>query len=88
MGNRDQSQLRTGSVDDERPSLIEELALKLAYEGQRWSDLVRVALRRNDPAFLADKVYLKLKRANNPQADAVRAKLMNKSNWFLPFKLK
>ncbi|WP_375443975.1 RagB/SusD family nutrient uptake outer membrane protein [uncultured Fibrella sp.] len=69
-------------------SLIEESALELAYEGQRWPDLVRVALRRNDPAFLADKVYLKLKKANNPNADAVRTKLMDKNNWFLPFKLK
>ncbi|WP_394990554.1 RagB/SusD family nutrient uptake outer membrane protein [Emticicia sp.] len=69
-------------------SLIEESALELAYEGQRWGDLVRVALRRNDPAFLADKVYQKLKKANNPNADAVRAKLMISSNWYLPFKLK
>lgn len=69
-------------------SLIDESALELAYEGQRWGDLVRVALRRNDPAFLADKVYQKLKKANNPNADAVRAKLLVSSNWYLPFKLK
>lgn len=69
-------------------SLIEESALELAYEGQRWGDLVRVALRRNDPAFLADKVYQKLKKANNPNAEAVRAKLLVSSNWYLPFKLK
>ena len=69
-------------------SLIEESALELAYEGQCWPDLVRIALRRNDPNFLADKVYQKLKRANNPNAEAVRTKLMNKNNWFLPSKLK
>lgn len=69
-------------------SLIDESALELAYEGHRWPDLVRIALRRNDPNFLADKVYQKLRKANNPNADAVRAKLMNKSNWFLPFKVK
>jgi hypothetical protein len=69
-------------------SLIEESALELAYEGQRWGDLVRVALRRNDPAFLADKVYQKLKKANNPNAEAVRAMLLVSSNWYLPFKLK
>ena len=68
-------------------SLIEEDALELAYEGQRWGDLVRVATRRNDPAFLADKVYLKLKKANNPNAEAVRSKLMDRNNWFLPFKI-
>jgi starch-binding outer membrane protein, SusD/RagB family len=48
--------------------------------------LVRIALRRNDASFLADKIYAKLKKENNPMADAVRAKLMNKENWYLPFK--
>lgn len=36
---------------------IDEAGLELAFEGRRWSDLLRFALRRNDPAFLADKVY-------------------------------
>lgn len=66
--------------------IINEGALELAYEGRRWSDLVRVALRRNDPAFLADKVYEKLRKENNPNAAAVRTKLMNPENWYLPFK--
>lgn len=68
-------------------SIINEGALELAFEGHRWSDLMRVALRRNDPAFLADKVYNKLKKANNPKAEAVRAKLMDPANWYLPFKM-
>jgi hypothetical protein len=67
-------------------AIINESGLELAYEGKRWPDLVRVALRRNDPAFLADKIYNKLLRENNPQAAAVRAKLMNRDNWWLPFK--
>jgi hypothetical protein len=67
-------------------ALINEAALELAYEGKRWPDLVRIALRRNDPSFLADKIYNKLLAENNPQASAVRAKLMNKDNWWLPFK--
>ncbi len=68
-------------------AIIDEGALELAFEGHRWGDLVRVSLRRNDPAFLADKVYQKLKKANNPNAEAVRTKLMTKENWFLPFKI-
>lgn len=68
-------------------SLIEENALELAFEGHRWGELVRIALRRNDPAFLADKVYNKLLKAGNPNAAAVRAKLMTQSNWYLPFKM-
>lgn len=67
-------------------SIISENALELAFEGHRWGELVRVALRRNDPAFLADKVYSKLSKAGNPNAAAVRAKLMNVNNWYLPFK--
>ncbi|MGC4234186.1 MAG: RagB/SusD family nutrient uptake outer membrane protein [Niabella sp.] len=66
--------------------IVEEAALELAFEGRRWSDLVRIALRRNDPSFLADKVYEKLRKQNNPAAATVRAKLMNKENWYLPFK--
>jgi tetratricopeptide (TPR) repeat protein len=65
--------------------LINESALELAFEGQRWADLLRIAKRRNDPAFLADKVYAKMQKAGNPNAEAVRAKLMG-GNWFLPFK--
>jgi hypothetical protein len=66
--------------------IIEEAGLELAFEGHRWPDLVRIALRRNDPAFLADKVYAKLVKENNGQAAAVRTRLMNKDNWYLPFK--
>ncbi len=67
--------------------LIEEASAELAFEGERWSDLTRIARRRNDPAFLADKVYEKLQKAGNPKADEVRAKLMNREGWYLPFKL-
>jgi hypothetical protein len=68
-------------------ALIEENALELAFEGHRWGELVRIALRRNDPSFLADKVYNKLLKAGNSNAAAVRAKLMTQSNWYLPFKM-
>lgn len=66
-------------------NIINEAALELAYEGNRWEDLVRVALRRNNPAFLADKVYEKLNKEGNPKAAEVRAKLMIVTNWYLPF---
>lgn len=67
--------------------IIEELALENGFEGTRWSDLLRIALRRNDPAFLADKIYAKLNKDGVPDAAAVRTRLMNKANWYLPFKL-
>lgn len=66
-------------------NIINEAALELAYEGNRWEDLVRVALRRNDPSFLADKVYDKLSKEGNAQASTVHTKLLNVQNWYLPF---
>lgn len=78
-----------GNVGDDvittEDNIINEAALELAYEGNRWEDLVRIALRRNDPSFLADKIYDKLNKEGNPDATAVRSKLMNVSNWYLPF---
>jgi starch-binding outer membrane protein, SusD/RagB family len=55
--------------------IIAERALELAFEGKRWFDLVRVAERRNDPAYLADKVAAKF--AGTSQYEAIRNKLMN-----------
>lgn len=66
-------------------NIIDEAALSLAYEGNRWEDLLRVARRRNDPAFLADKIYEKLNKEGNAEASNVRAKLLNVNNWYLPF---
>jgi starch-binding outer membrane protein, SusD/RagB family len=78
-----------GAVGDDvittENNIIQEDALELAYEGNRWEDLVRIALRRNDPAFLADKVFDKLKEEGNANASNVRSKLMNVNNWYLPF---
>ncbi|MBD1428627.1 RagB/SusD family nutrient uptake outer membrane protein [Sphingobacterium litopenaei] len=74
-------------IADLEDKIIEEAALELAFEGGRWSDLMRIARRRNDPSFLAEKVYEKLSKANNPKAAEVRSKLMNMSNWYLPFKI-
>jgi len=65
-------------------SVLDESALELAFEGQRWGDLVRIAIRRNDPSILADRIYTKLEAAGYPEAAAVQAKLMDRENWFLP----
>lgn len=73
----------TVSIED---NTLNERALELAYEGERWSDLVRISLRRNDPSFLANRVYDKLVKQNNPNAMTIKTKLMNKDNWYLPFK--
>lgn len=78
-----------GAVGDDmittENNIIDEAALELAYEGNRWEDLVRIARRRNDPSFLANKIFDKLDQEGNPEAAAVKAKLMNPNNWYLPF---
>ncbi len=78
----------TDSVTNIENMIVAENALELAYEGQRWSDLLRVAIRQNNPAVLADKVYDKLRKSglSAAAANAARTKLMAK-DWFLPFKL-
>lgn len=63
--------------------IIDERALELAFEGKRWTDLVRIAERRNDPAYLADKVAAKFEGTS--YYDQVHAKLMNPANWYLPY---
>ena len=69
-------------------SIAAEGALELAYEGYRWPDLLRIALRRGDPSFLANAVADKLKKDNVAGAEEVRARLGNPGNWYLPFKWK
>jgi hypothetical protein len=66
--------------------IIDEAALEMAFEGNRWSDLVRIAIRRNDPSFLADKIYDKLLKSGYPKAEEVHQRLMDRNNWFLPLK--
>ena len=60
--------------------IIEEMALEGAFEGYRYYDLMRVALRRNDVAYLAEPISMR----NGEQDAAIRAKLNDMSNWYLP----
>ena len=60
--------------------IISEMALEGAFEGYRFYDLMRVALRRGDPAYLADPVS----RRSGQQDASLRALLMDTTNWYLP----
>jgi tetratricopeptide (TPR) repeat protein len=62
--------------------IIRERALESAWEGERFYDLIRIAEKWDDPSFLADKVAAKYPAA---QREQIRALLMDKENWYLPY---
>ncbi|WP_139955810.1 RagB/SusD family nutrient uptake outer membrane protein [Flavicella sediminum] len=68
--------------------ILNEGALELAFEGNRWEDLLRFAKRDNDPTIIADPVSEKFEISGDAAtASATRAKLMNPENWYLPLAL-
>ena len=64
-----------------------EGALEFAFEGQRYYDLMRVALRRNDPAFLADRIYARRGQAHVAEVKSeIKKNLYDTSSWYLSWK--
>lgn len=62
--------------------IITEMGLEGAFEGYRFYDLMRVALRRGDPSYLATPIARRLGETD----EALRTLLMDTSNWFLPLR--
>ncbi len=62
--------------------LMEERARELAYEGERFYDLMRVAKRRGDPAYLADRVSAKYPAG---MREHIRSLLMDEQNWYINY---
>lgn len=60
--------------------IIDEMALEGAFEGYRFYDLMRVALRRGDPSYLASPIA----RRNGEFDNAIYTLLMDPKNWYLP----
>lgn len=64
--------------------IVEEGALEFAYEGLRYYDLMRVALRRNDPAYLADRIYMRRGEENKEAMKSeIKKDLYTPANWYL-----
>ena len=61
--------------------ILDEMGRELAFEGNRWYDLVRIATRENDPSVLADRVAQKFPV---DKQEAIREKFMDPENWYLP----
>jgi SusD family. len=66
------------SILNVEDKIITECALETAFEGNRFQDLMRVAIRRNDNSFLADKVMAKHKNGTPVKVD-----LYNRDNWYI-----
>ena len=65
--------------------IMDENALEFAFEGQRYYDLMRVALRRGNPAYLADKIYARRGADKAAEMKSLIGKdLYTTSNWYLP----
>ena len=59
--------------------IIDEMALEGAFEGYRYYDLMRVALRRGDANYLADPVS----RRSGKRDETLYGLLSNPANWYL-----
>lgn len=66
-------------------SLIDnEQVLELCFEGNRYYDLMRMAMRKNDPSYLAERVS---KRHGEESIDTrLYSVLMDQRNWYLSWK--
>lgn len=60
--------------------ILDERGRELAYEGERFNDLVRIAKRRNDPSFLAKRVSAKYPSS---MRQAMYTKLLDEKNWYI-----
>jgi tetratricopeptide (TPR) repeat protein len=61
--------------------IIEERAMDLAFEGGRMFDLIRIAERRGNPDYLANKIAAKYPAERQEQIKGI---LRDKTKWYLP----
>lgn len=60
--------------------IVDEEAMELAFEGNRFFDLMRVAHRRGDASYLAERVS----KRGGAKNTTLYNKLLNPKNWYFP----
>jgi starch-binding outer membrane protein, SusD/RagB family len=63
-------------------NIMEERARELAFEGERFYDLMRVAQRRGDPSYLAKIVSEKF---SGGKRQVIYNQLLNPDNWYINY---
>lgn len=64
--------------------VMDEEALEFAFEGHRFYDLMRVAIRRGEPSYLANKVYSRRGADKKDEMRTIITKdLTQQENWYL-----
>ena len=62
--------------------IANEMALETQFEGNRFFDLMRISMHRNDPTYLAKPVS----ERSGSKDETLYNLLLDKNNWYLPLK--
>ena len=63
--------------------IMEELALETLFQGRRFIDLQRIAIRRDDNDYLAKAIATR--EGQDHEDGDLLSKLKQRSNWYIPF---
>jgi starch-binding outer membrane protein, SusD/RagB family len=76
------------SINFVEDAILQEYALETAFEGNRWGDCLRVALRRKakDAKYLSNLISQKFTSVSD--AGTVYQNLLDEKKWYLPFPMK
>lgn len=68
---------------DLEEKILQERARELAYEGNRWFDILRIAERRSSPSMMVEMMKDKYPEESHAEVESF---YQDPANWYLPFK--